>query len=767
MKIRNAEDEATKSGQVTLKYKFTIDMPEYAKRFGIEVPDDSSDTLSDNEDSACHEELTDAQDASITVVGTPLSKCKANNPLTCRFHGTQAIANDIEALMRAAGVQGNVNVDINGASGRLLTVTAQITASAQDKPKIESAMKQFFALPGVTGDTEDLIFDKSKSQHENLFQVDMLDPNASAKWGFGQNANQPQTKAKPKAQQPKQPQATPPSAPQPQVSAPAPAATPVAPAPVIQPAQHGGRLHPPARPADPGKWTGLDEKDMDFLSETGINIAYLAQRVNHNILKGSPGAGTMALQNFQNIDAKRLKSLAAQDDHAKKVAEMYDLAKQSEQNNWTLKIESPNLPYDDKTYNSSDPTISTSYDKWGFDKNAVSGFAAWKKAKDDFENWDDPANDRAKVLKGLSATVGSSKDPNAPVNAVSDMDDASQTMADIEQNISALEDAISKEPDAEAKSALEGVLADAEGSYYDADKKWNDAKQTINKWLATQRTMTENYSYTDVMDHFKSLGLPIPAGVENWESWVKKNEPDADRVVASRYESRKGWKTPQERQARVAQLRKNMAKLIPHLHIYHCASQFIESSLAANGSVRADARNGNYRNALTNAFGANPSKIDDDNMQLYTVVSIEDNPNNSVWCENIYPSDYVVELDISKTVGCILFETGCGYWSHSTGSAGSLMNQVGLTDIAYGNGYNNFNPESAEVDFEGMTPKQMFDIMFPDGEDSLEFHPVNGASLAQKNIKKVYSKSKLSPAAYAALKAAGVPNVNRKTGKPF
>ena len=767
MKIRNAEDEATKSGQVTLKYKFTIDMPEYAKRFGIEVPDDSSDTLNDNEDSACREELTDAQDASITVVGTPLSKCKANNPLTCRFHGTQAIANDIEAMMRAAGVQGNVNVDINGVSGNLLTVTAQITASAKDQPKIEAAMKQFFALPGVAGDTVDLIFDKSKNQHENLFQVDMLDPNASAKWGFGQNANQPQTKAKPKAKKPKQPQATPPSAPQPQVSAPTPAVAPVAPSPVIPPAQHGGRLHPPVRPADPGNWTGLDEQDMDFLSETGINIAYLAQRVNHNILKGSPGAGTIALQNFQKIDAKRLKSLAARDDYAKKVAEMYDLAKQSEQNNWTQKIESPNLPYDENTYNSSDPTTSTSYDKWGFDKNAVAGFATWKKAKDDFENWEDPAKDRANVLNGLSATISSSKDPNAPATAVADMDDASQAMTDIEQNILALEDAISKEPDAEAKSALEAVLADAEGSYYDADKKWNDAKQTVNKWLATQRTMTENYSYADVMDHFKSLGLPIPAGVENWESWVKKNEPDADKVVALRYGSRKGWQTPQERQARVAQLRKNMAKLIPYLHIYHCGSQFIESSLAANGSVRADETNRNYRNAMKNAFGANPSKINADNMQLYTVVSIEDNPKNSDWCEHRYRTDYVVELDISKTVGCILFYNSCGYWDHFPGSAGSLMNQVGLTDIAYNNGYNKFNPKSAEVDFEGMTPKQMFDIMFPGGERTLEFHPVNGGSLAQKNIKKVYSTKKLSPRAYAALKAAGVPNLDRKTGQPF
>lgn len=504
MKIRNAEDEATKSGQVTLKYKFTIDMPEYAKRFGIEVPDDSSDTLNDNEDSACREELTDAQDASITVVGTPLSKCKANNPLTCRFHGTQAIANDIEAMMRAAGVQGNVNVDINGVSGNLLTVTAQITASAKDQPKIEAAMKQFFALPGVAGDTVDLIFDKSKNQHENLFQVDMLDPNASTKWGFGQNANQPQTKAKPKAKKPKQPQATPPSAPQPQVSAPTPAAAPVAPSPVIPPAQHGGRLHPPAPPkVTKAPVPDFTQKDLDFLTDARNRLEPLARCLNGRV---GDIQRLQASSRFANLDAlpqdtafyTQLDALTKNNnkqisDAAKELLQIANNIKNSKAANWTI----------------SAGMIDTESD---FDAKLPQVQAIPEPPKSAAEIRLPDLN----VIKGIL----SSSDPTAPKNAAADLQKLHDDLEDMENSVAELDDAISKEQDPAVLQTLNDLRDELDGSYYDTNNAYKNAKQAVMAWLGKQHMMLG--SIQDTMDALKAKGQKIPAYMKNWQTQINK-----------------------------------------------------------------------------------------------------------------------------------------------------------------------------------------------------------------------------------------------------
>lgn len=713
-----------------------------------------------------------------------LAQCKAKNPMTCRFHGAKVIATDIENFLRQQGVQGQVDVNLQNVSKQgqkqILSAEVTVTGTKKDEKLVTAAMKAFAALPGVE-EVEDGDYDSSTKKIYSGFDIDMLDPNAKARWGAGQQPPQPQPQPKPAPAKP-QPRPTPqpapaPSpkpAPQPQPvatpqPAPQPAPTP-APAPAAPPPLPANRLRPPVAPEDPGKWSGMPEDDMQFLEETGTNLAYLAQRVNHNINKGSPGAGSMALQNFQAIDDKRLKALAATDAQAAVIAKMYDDAKASESAGWANEILGGGVAYDESKYNTSDPLPSTGYDKWGFDRDKINGYGTWKKAKNAFDKWDDPSKKRGSELKGL-ASILTSTDPKAPKASVAAMQQANDAMTDIEKTIGLLEDAISRETDAGARSALNDALADVEGAYYSANKAWEDAKKVIDDWQKTQRTMTESFGYKEAENYYKSRGLQVPVGVKNWEAWVQQNEKDADAVVARKFGSRKGWQTPQERQARVAQLRKNWQLLWPHIHIYHCGDSFIEKSLQKDGSVRANAGDGNYRDAMGNAFGvSNKGNLKAEDMQLYTVVSIEPTPLTSKWVDylcNQCGRDYVVELDPAHTIGGVLYENGCGYWHHSKGSAMNLISRCGLTDIAYDGGSNHFNPESAEKDFSGMTPQQMFKIMFPGGEKTCEFHPVNGASTAQQNIKSIWSKSKLQAATKKVLDGSSIPSMNLNNGKKY
>lgn len=812
--VENAESAANGSDEQVV-YKFTVRLNpvKYAKRFGVEIPDDSvdmgltGDAESDETPSGEREGGSgredgktadgasegeeraqdgaeglfeqDAEDATVNygkrMAGTmagqcqaTLAQCKAQNPMTCRFHGAKVIAADIENFLRQQGVQGQVDVNLLNVSKsgkkQLLSAEVVITGTKKDEKLVTAAMKQFANLPGVDS-VEDGDYENKKIY--TGFDIDILDPKAQARWGAGQQPPaqpQPQPPAQPKPSPKPQPKmqsaASRTATPAPQQPQPAPSSAQTPPSPPPSPAN---RLRPPTSPEDPGKWKGMDEKDMDFLEEVGMNMAFLAQRVNHNIKKGSPGPGSMALQNFQAIDDKRLKALAATDAQAAVIAKMYDDAKASEAAGWTNEILGAGIAYDDSQYNSSDPTISTSHNKWGFDRTKIVGYKAWKSAKDVFDKWEDPSKHRQGEINGLSSILSSS-DPKAPKAAVSALQKANDEMTDIENQIGIIDKAIASEKDPAAKTELQNALADVESAYFQADKNWKDAKKKISDWELTQRTMTEAFGYKEAADYYKSRGLPVPVGVQNWEAWVQQNESAADAVVARMFSGRKGWKTPQERQARVAQLRKNWQLLWPHIHIYHRASSFINSSLQSNGGVRANRGSSSYRDAMHNAFGVpNTSRLKNTDMQLYTVVSVEDTPMKSSWAQG---SSYVVELDPKHTIGGILYENGCGYWGHSSGSAMNLISRCGLTDIAYGGGSNNFNPESAELDFSKMTPRQMFKTMFPGGEGSLEFHPVNGASIEQQNIKAIWSSQKLPAATLAVLKKGNIPNMSMNTGKP-
>ena len=181
-----------------LVFKFKIDPVKYAHRFGVDIPDDSSD-LSVTEDCGCKNKINGiAQDATISYINgaqawqrqcqATLEECRARNPMTCRFHGTQVIARDIENCLRAAGVQGDVSVKFSGltkSGGRqLLTVEARVNCPASQREAVQNAMNQFFQSAGVSRDDASPIETNSEG-NGSIFDIDMLNPSARARTDWG------------------------------------------------------------------------------------------------------------------------------------------------------------------------------------------------------------------------------------------------------------------------------------------------------------------------------------------------------------------------------------------------------------------------------------------------------------------------------------------------------------------------------------------------------------------------------------------------------
>lgn len=229
---------------VSIKVRFEIDQAVYAKHLGIEnkVIDDYADSLTQDE-----LDLGDVatEDATVNIsprisqgnCATPASKCSAANPLTCRFHGAQMIAVDIEnfvaAELQQAGVQlsnASVTVDLLSAKNGKLTAEASITVPKGMEKYVQNALKKFFAVPGVSGDTDDM-YDSNGAQL-NPFEIDMLNANAVGRWH-------------------KQPASgvSAPTAPAPAQATPAPA--PTTPAPAVNPSPSSGTSPQPKQSQTP------------------------------------------------------------------------------------------------------------------------------------------------------------------------------------------------------------------------------------------------------------------------------------------------------------------------------------------------------------------------------------------------------------------------------------------------------------------------------------------------------------------------------------
>jgi len=229
----------------TLVFRFKINPAKYAERFGLSLTDDTPDaTLTEDSSITCVE----TEDAETVSYGTQakqfdpqnsatgckatLAQCQAKNPMTCRFHGALAITQDISAQVQSAfqaqgqTFSGDIDVKIASVSGGTMTCVANITATAAEKKMVESAMAAFFKLPGVDGDIADI--DRVKGEYNSSFEIDMLDPQAKAKWANGQASAAVAAPTTPAAQTGASSIPAPSAAPTQSVTqAPAPATTPV------------------------------------------------------------------------------------------------------------------------------------------------------------------------------------------------------------------------------------------------------------------------------------------------------------------------------------------------------------------------------------------------------------------------------------------------------------------------------------------------------------------------------------------------------------
>jgi hypothetical protein len=271
----SADTQTSADGEFSVTFTAEINMAQYAKRFGLDIPDDTIDAeLTDDRSSSQASDAAPngpvpAEDADVTYAGNApagaancqatLSQCQAKNPLTCRFHGAKAIAQDIEAQIRAQNVPGKVSVEILGVnSNGILSVQVNVKGPASDKKAILAGLKSFAQLPGVERTD---IFQRGGGGYEEMFDIDTLDPQAQARWGQGQQPpTSPQPPSSPTPAPAKSP--TPPAQPQtqnPPTQQPSPgtSTTPPPPQPPATPApkkqktkSDSGPKHPVAPPTD-------------------------------------------------------------------------------------------------------------------------------------------------------------------------------------------------------------------------------------------------------------------------------------------------------------------------------------------------------------------------------------------------------------------------------------------------------------------------------------------------------------------------------------
>lgn len=293
-------------------------------------------------------------------------------------------------------------------------------------------------------------------------------------------------------------------------------------------------MHPPTRPEEPPKWNGLTDDDFDFLDKVSTDLAFLAQRVNHNKDKGNPGAGSLAAQNFAAIDAKRLDALAKADGtgQAQVLKDVYDEAKKSESNGWNDHI--LKAKWNSAAYDSSDPSKSMDTASWKFDRSKcpTDPHAAQRKA---YNEWKDPSVERKDLIDAGKNLIkpASAKDKPDLDKAISQMEDAQKGMTDLENNIESVDAALASETDPDAKAALADLVDTIDSTYADLDKQFKDAEKTVRDWAAKQ-----NYSLDSIADTIaaiKARGEKVNPLLDNWQKTINSKLADAKNELKQNF----------------------------------------------------------------------------------------------------------------------------------------------------------------------------------------------------------------------------------------
>ena len=680
----------------TISFQMKIDTAAYAKRFGVSLPDDSMDvTLTDEtQETIAGEEASDAEgspavaeDAAIsyrkaaaaydpqnTQCKATFAQCKAKNPMTCRYHGAKIIAQDIENDLVAAGIQSS-NIDVQIAqvdtkNGRqILTLNVVVKGKAKDKQAVKTAMRNFFALPGVDGDPNDV--DYASGEISSLFDIDMLDPNAQAKWGAGQQPPQQQPPPQPKpapAPAPKPAPASPsptPTAPSSAAGAPSPAPQPTPqpapqPKPVPAPAPQPVRFKLPSRPDEPPPWTGLVEDDFDFLDTASTSLAFVAQRINRNIENNKPGAGTQALQGFRDIDKKRLEDLAKKDGtgQAQKLLDVYNEVSASEKNGWNDKVLAS--LWDPSKYDANDPSQSMQTKTWAFDRSKCPT-DPYAKQRALHKNWKDPALIRNEKLDRLrNAVKGATGADKAMLDdAIKTAERASSDMTDYEANVNAVEAAIATETDPDGKKALEDLLADIETAYAKSEADFKDAQNTVNGWASRQRVMSVGDSVDDIISKLQAKGAKVPVQFnKNTQKTINGHAALAKSRLMSQYKiSAADWPKCE------ANWKKNIASLLDgasiRISMGHTALTALladPSKGARNGKYQASGLDSDYVRIGKHCFAATYTTPAE--QHKYGAI-FRNTGKHSMSSDSLCYGEYEVEFDAKKILGYMGGEHSC------------------------------------------------------------------------------------------------------------
>lgn len=563
---------------VEIKFKFKIDTVAFAKRLGIEVPDDKMDGAltgsSEHEESDVHDCRVDAEDAGVTYsfadkkVETDYEDCRAKNPLTCRYHGVKAIANELDSFLKAQGVNADVNVDVlslDTTGGKQeIQVQASIVAKQSEEKQVRAALKAFYALDGVTGDESNAEFNDDDNKYEDFFDVDMLDPKAVARWSANQNAasqagtgnapaptsgddgtkpaddapaKAPAKKGKRTRKQTRKGMINPNDNPAPaeEPAAKEQATEPIAEQPTVIDDDfdpEAPTLFPGVAPKEPPKWTPpYDQTELDMLAKYAKRIGKTAERLDEAVAKEAATPGYLeqylnkgngdqskpnahlpsGLQKWKNgVDVNALRALADKDTdgQVKKLLEAAEKIDASEANGWkdTIGETRASLPFDPNKY--VDP---------------------YAKERAEFESFKPSSESRDIALKSLSE-IDSSSAKDAPK-------DAAKSARDAASELKELEDAYDELKDLDDKDILTKLGQD----YYKANETYSAAIKECKNWLAKQCIAQDTIA--EVIDAYKARGQEVPAELTNMQAVEDEVKDRGWAAVASYHGLNKNDKT--------------------------------------------------------------------------------------------------------------------------------------------------------------------------------------------------------------------------------
>lgn len=712
-------------GLTTFEFRFKIDAPKFAAHYGIQLPDDSSDEgLSEGEsgdgvaaeakDSDCGyrgEVEAVAEDADVFFpkhVKATLDECRAKNPMFCPYHGMKAVAGEIEGILRAAGVNGKVECTVYDHTGNTLNVGASVRAPKSDEAKVQAAMANFFNLPGITKQDD---MESAGGEIEGNFDLDMLDPQAKARWGFGQQPPvQQQTQTPTPAPVPAQPPAQPASQPVSQQQ-PAPAAkpkrtrtrkqaaksaAPVAPveapqelaqepsveAPVVQPekvvavelpSDGEPELYPGVAPKEPPKWTPpYDANELVQLSKMAERIGKTAVRIDDLLdqgkmdgylqnKKGDPAKPNAhlpkGLQKYKNeVDFNALKTLADKDTdgQVKKMLEAAEKINASEGNGWKDKIglTAADVDFDPTKY--ADP---------------------YKKERAAFESYK-PGSEGRKAALDSAELVEKSKSKDAPKDAAKKCRDAAGEMDQLEQGYEW----------AKSKGIKGGFLKKIGQAYYKANKEFEDASKKCKEWLGKQSVMQATIEDTAAVFREKNgrdaLYLTKSADV------LKEKEKVAKDICAQNFPNTFG-KDP-EKCAKMYE--KNVKWMLDNASVrismpFAAVETLLADPNAAtvnrgyeNGKYQSTRVDYDYARLAERHFSVTPTTFRD--VHKYGAV-FENTGKHSGSSRSRRYGDVEVSFDLKK---CLAFISGCHSYTRGCTTHGwnaSLCSAPKITNVPY------------------------------------------------------------------------------------